>query len=77
MAEDNLRSNIVTIYGEIEFIIRISQFKKRNFFQFTLKIEAAGSPETSVHIIAHKTVIQTIRLFSDTFRTSELRLKKK
>jgi hypothetical protein len=77
MAEGILRSHIATVYGEIEFIIRISPFQESNFPQFTLKIETADSPETSVHKIAHKNIIQTIRLFSDAFRTSELRHKKK
>jgi len=66
----------VTVYGEREFILRISPFQERNFPQFTLRIEAAISPETSVHN-TYKTVIQTTRLLSDAFRTSELRCEKK
>jgi hypothetical protein len=77
MAEVSFRSHIVTVYGEIDFIIRFSPFQERQFSHFTLKIEAAGSPEASVHIIAHKTVIQNLRLFSDAFRNSEFRRKKK
>jgi len=67
----------MVLFGEVDFIIRISPFQERIFYQFTLKIKAAGSLETSVHIIAHKIVIQNLRLCSDAFRTSELRRKKK
>ena len=77
MAECNLRSYIMADLGEVDFIIRISPFQERNFSQFTLKIEAAGSLETSLHIIAHKIVIQNLRLCSEAFRTSEFRRKKK
>ena len=61
MEEDNLRSHIVTVYGEVDFIIRISPFQERHFCQLTLKIEAAGFIETSVHIIAYKVVTQNLR----------------
>ena len=54
MTQINLRSHIETVYGEIELIIRIYPFNERQFPQFTLKIEAAGSSETSVRIITHK-----------------------
>ena len=77
MAEDNLRSHIVTVFGEIEFIIRNSPFKEKQFSHFIPKSEAADSPETSVHIIAHRTLIQNLRFFSNAFRNSELRHKKK
>jgi hypothetical protein len=59
MAENNLISHIVTVFGEIES--ETLHLKNDSFPQFTLKIEAAGCLKTSVHIIAHKTVIQTIR----------------
>jgi len=60
----------VTVYGEVEFIIRISPFQERYFSQLTIKIEAAGSIENSVHIIFYKNVIPNLRLFIDAFRTS-------
>jgi len=56
-AENHLGSHIVTVYTEIEFIIRISPFEEIHFSQLTLKIEPAGPVETSVHIIAYKIVI--------------------
>lgn len=67
----------MNVYGEVEFIIRISPFKERLFTHFTLKIKAADSAERSVHIIANRTAIQNLRLFSDASRNSELSLKKK
>jgi len=66
MAEDNLGSHIVTVFREIEF--ETLHLKNCIFPHFTLKIEAAGSPETSVHIIAYKMVIQNLRLFIEAFR---------
>jgi hypothetical protein len=67
----------MTVYGEIEFIIRISPFQERHFSQFTLNIEAAGSPETPVHIIAYQMVNQSLGLFKDVFRPSRVTCKKK
>jgi hypothetical protein len=60
----------MTDFGEVEFIIQISPVQERHFSQYTLKIEAAGSPEMSVHTIAYKMAIQNLRLFYDAFRPS-------
>ena len=62
----------MTVYVGIEFIILISLYEERRISQFTLKNEAAGSVETSVHIIAYKIEIQNLTLFKDAFRPSSV-----
>jgi len=70
MAEDSLRSHIVAVFREIEF--GTLHLKNGIIPRFTLKAEAAGCPETSVHKIAYKMVIQNLRLFIDAFRPSRV-----
>jgi hypothetical protein len=68
MAEDNLRLHIVTVFREIQF--ETLHLKNDIFPHFTMKIEAAGSPETSVHKVVYKVVIHNLRLLIDPFRPS-------